>query len=66
MPDYIRLKLDRNGWPIQPNGWVTTLVQHGAAWHTELGPLDAVTATIVGGKLMMPKPSFPNAGILAL
>ena len=62
MPDYIRLKLDRNGWPIQPNGWVTTLVQHGAAWHTELGPLDAVTATIVGGKLMMPKPSFPMQG----
>ena len=43
MPDYIRLKTDKDGWPIQPKGWVTTLVQHRDAWHTVLGPLDAVT-----------------------
>ena len=62
MPDYIRLKTDKDGWPIQIKGWVTTLVQHSDAWHTVLGPLDAVTAAIVDGKLQMPKPSFPMRG----
>jgi hypothetical protein len=28
------------------------------AWHRRLGPLDATTATIVSGKLQMPKPRF--------
>jgi hypothetical protein len=28
------------------------------AWHRRLGPLDATTATVVGGQLQMPKPRF--------
>jgi len=59
MPDYISLKRDLSDWPIQPKGWVPSLVQAWEAWHSLLGPLDAVTAVIVNGKLVMPKPSFP-------
>ena len=62
MPEYIRLKRDAKGWPVQPRGWVTSLVEHSGAWHTELGPLDAITAVVVDGKLSMPKPSFPTRG----
>ena len=62
MPDYIRLKRDKHGWPIQPAGWVTSIVQARDAWHSLLGPLDAVTAAIVDGQLVMPKPSFPMHG----
>jgi len=62
MPDYIRLKCDKNGWPIQPSRWVTSLVEARKEWHRLLGPLDAVTAAIVDGKLVMPKPKFPLHG----
>ena len=54
MPDYIQLKTDKAGWPIQPKGLVSTSVQNRDTWHTVLGPLDVVTAAIVDGELQMP------------
>ena len=59
MPDYIRLKRDAAGRPIIQRRHVTSVVQARDEWHRILGPLDAVTASIVDGKLVMPKPRFP-------
>ena len=59
MPDFIRLKRDASGRPVFPKRFVTSLVAARHEWHRILGPLDAVTAAIVDGKLVMPKPKFP-------
>ena len=60
LPDWIALPRDEEGRPILPKSRVTALVEAGEAWAHELGSLDAVTATITRGKLVMPKVSSPS------
>ena len=60
LPDFIALPLDELGSPIIPRTRVTALVEAQRAWESELGTLDAVTATIVAGKLAMPKVALPS------
>ena len=59
LPDYIRLKRTKAGLPIVPPRYVTSVVAAAGEWHARIGPLDAVTAAIVGGRLVMSKPRFP-------
>ena len=52
LPDYIRLnKL--------PSRDVMSVYMASANWHRRLGPLDAVAATVVEGRMVMPKPQLP-------
>ncbi len=51
-PDYVRLKKT-------PSRDVMAVYNARLEWRTRLGPLDAVTETIVNGTLAMPKPRFP-------
>ena len=60
LPDFIALPRDEQGRPIIPRTRVTALVEAQQAWESELGTLDAVTATIVAGKLVMPKVALPS------
>ena len=60
LPDFIALPRDEQGRPIIPRTRVTALVEAQQAWESELGTLDAVTATIVVGKLAMPKVALPS------
>ena len=60
LPDFIALPRDEQGRPIIPRTRVTALVEAQQAWESELGTLDAVTATIVAGKLVMPKAALPS------
>ena len=60
LPDWIALPRDEEGRPILPKSRVTALVEAGDAWATQIGPLDAVTATITKGRLVMPKVSAPT------
>ena len=60
LPDFIALPRDEQGRPINPRSRVTALVEAQQAWESELGTLDAVTATIVAGKLVMPKVALPS------
>ena len=55
LPDFIALRRDEQGRLIIPRTRVTALVEAQQAWGSESGTLDAVTATIVAGKLVMPK-----------
>jgi hypothetical protein len=52
LPDYIRLKkrLPRD---------VMSVYKAAPEWHRLLGPLDAVAASIVEGRMCMPKPRLP-------
>jgi hypothetical protein len=59
LPSYIRLKLNKAGRPIVPSRHVTSVVEASAEWHARVSPLDAVTAAIVEGRLVMPKSRFP-------
>jgi hypothetical protein len=52
MPDFIRLKK-------LPKRDIMSVYNAAPKWHSRLGPLDRVTATIVEGRLVMPKPRFP-------
>ena len=61
LPDFIALRRDEQGRPIIPRTRVTALVEAQQAWGSELGTLDAVTATIVAGKLVMPKVALPRS-----
>ena len=60
LPDLIALPRDEQGRPIIPRTRVTALVEAQQAWESEMGTLDAVTATIVAGKLVMPKVALPS------
>ena len=60
LPDFIALPRDEQGRPIIPRTRVTALVEAQQAWESELGTLDAVTATIIAGKLVMPKVALPS------
>ena len=60
LPDFIELPRDEQGRPIIPRTRVAALVEAQQAWESELGTLDAVTATIVAGKLVMPKVALPS------
>ena len=59
LPDFIRLKLGPTGVPIVPSRYVTSVVAAAHEWHARVGPLDAITAAVVGGRLIMSKPRFP-------
>ena len=52
LPEYIKLK-------STPTRDLMSIRMAADQWHKRLGPLDAVTATIVEGRLCMPKPRFP-------
>ena len=60
LPDFISLPRDEQGRPIIPKSRVTALVEASEAWATELGQLDAVSAVITTGRLVMPKVSAPS------
>ena len=60
LPSFIALPRDESGRPIIPKSRVTALVEAQLAWHTELGALDALSSTITGGLLVMPKISTPS------
>jgi hypothetical protein len=59
LPPYIRLKPNKVGRPIIPSRQVTSVVEASAEWHARVGPLHAVTAAVVEGRLVMPKARFP-------
>ena len=63
LPDFIALPRDEHGRPIIPTSRVTALVEARQAWEVELGQIDEVTRTIVGGRLVMPKVAFPSQQI---
>ena len=63
LPDFIALPRDEQGRPIIPTSRVTALVEARQAWEVELGQIDEVTRTIVGGRLVMPKVAFPSQQI---
>ena len=52
MPEYIRLRKT-------PSRDLMSVFRAAPEWHKRLGPLDAVTAAIVEGRLCMPKPRLP-------
>ena len=52
LPEYIKLK-------STPTRDLMSIRMAADQWHKRLGPLDAVTASIVEGRLCMPKPRFP-------
>jgi hypothetical protein len=52
LPDYIRLKK-------KPTRDVMSVFMAAKKWHSGLGPLDAVAATVVEGRMVMPKPRLP-------
>ena len=52
LPAFIRLKK-------QPARDVMSVFRAAPEWHRRLGPLDAVTRSVVEGRLIMPKPRFP-------
>ena len=54
LPDFVRLKKT-------PSRDMFSVYRAAPEWHRRLGPLDAVTRTIVEGRLVMPKPRFPMA-----
>ena len=60
LPDFIALPRDEQGRPIIPRTRVTALVEAQQAWESGLRTLDAVTATSVAGKLVMPKVALPS------
>ena len=47
LPDYVRLKKT-------PARDVMSVYTARAEWHRRLGPLDAVAAAVVGGRMVMP------------
>ena len=52
LPEYLRLKKT-------PTRDVMSVFMAAANWHKRLGPLDAVAATVVEGRMTMPKPRLP-------
>jgi len=60
LPDFICLPRDLDGKPIIPLSRVTALVEAQQAWAHFLGPLDAVTSSLIHGSLVMPKISSPT------
>ena len=52
LPEYLRLKKT-------PTRDVMSVFMKAANWHQRLGPLDAVAATVVEGRMTMPKPRLP-------
>jgi hypothetical protein len=60
LPDFIALPRDSEGRPIIPASRVTALVEARDAWATQLGQLDAVSAAITQGRLVMPRVSAPS------
>ena len=60
LPDFIALPRDEQGHLIIPRTRVTALVEAQQAWESELGTLDAVTATIVAGKQVIPEVALPS------
>jgi hypothetical protein len=52
LPDYIRLKKKQTRD-------VMSVFMAAGEWHRRLGPLDAVAATVVEGRMVMPKPRLP-------
>jgi hypothetical protein len=52
LPEFIRLKKI-------PKRDIMSVFHAAPEWHRRLGPLDAVTAHIAEGRLVMPKPRFP-------
>jgi hypothetical protein len=52
LPDYIRLTK-------KPTRDVMSVFMAAKEWHRRLGPLDAVAASVVEGRMVMPKPRLP-------
>ncbi len=52
LPEYIRLKK-------KPARDVMLVFMSAGEWHRRLGPLDAVAAMVVKGRMVMPKPRIP-------
>ena len=59
MPDYIRMPLDDSGHILYQKHHLTSMVEKRQSWLTRLGSVDAITLTILEGKLVMPKSRFP-------
>jgi hypothetical protein len=49
MPPYFRL-------PKLPKRDLMSVYNSSSAWHRRLGPLDAIAAAVIEGRLHMPKP----------
>lgn len=58
LPYYVVMALDELGEAVLPTQRVTTIVERREAWSRLLGSLDAVTQTIVDGRLVLPKTGF--------
>jgi hypothetical protein len=52
LPEYIRLKKKQARD-------VMSIFMSAGEWHRRMGPLDAVAATVVEGRMVMPKPRMP-------
>jgi hypothetical protein len=58
-PDYVCMPTDESGRIIYEKHHITSMVLHRQAWLTRLVSVDAITLTILEGKLVMPKTIFP-------
>mmetsp|Transcript_37009 Transcript_37009/g.98320 ORF Transcript_37009/g.98320 Transcript_37009/m.98320 type:complete len:1072 (+) Transcript_37009:2523-5738(+) len=58
LPYYVVMALDELGEAVLPSQRSTTIVERREAWTKMLGVLDAVTQTIVDGRLVLPKTGF--------